>query len=36
MNAYQRAVRELLCELEIPYLLRSVGRSYVSDWVPPR
>ena len=28
-------VRERLCELEIPYLLRSAGRTRIADWVPP-
>ena len=28
-------MRDLLCELEIPYVLRSVGRSQVADWIPP-
>jgi len=34
-SPFARPVRELLCELEIPYLLRSAGRSTPSDWVPP-
>jgi glutathione S-transferase len=34
-SPFARPVRELLCELEIPYTLRSVGRSTPSDWVPP-
>jgi glutathione S-transferase len=28
-------VRERLCELELPYVLRSCGRTTASDWVPP-
>jgi glutathione S-transferase len=34
-SPYARPVRELLCELEIPYILRSCGRSRLSEWVPP-
>lgn len=34
-SPYARLVREKLCELELPYVLRSVGRSTASDWVPP-
>ena len=34
-SPYARMVRDALCELEIPYLLRSSGRSRLSDWVPP-
>ena len=34
-SPFARPVRDLLCELEIPYILRSVGRSQVADWVPP-
>ncbi|MEZ5560170.1 MAG: glutathione S-transferase N-terminal domain-containing protein [Pseudomonadales bacterium] len=34
-SPFARPVRELLCELELPYVLRSVGRSTLSDWVPP-
>jgi hypothetical protein len=28
-------VRERLCELELPYVLRSMGRSAATDWLPP-
>ena len=28
-------MRERLCELELPYVLRSVGRTNARDWVPP-
>ena len=28
-------VRERLCELELYYVLRSVGRTNARDWVPP-
>ena len=34
-SPFARPVRDLLCELEIPYIHRSVGRSTASDWVPP-
>jgi glutathione S-transferase len=34
-SPFARPVRELLCELEIPYILRSAGRTRISDWVPP-
>lgn len=34
-SPYARLVRERLCELELPYVLRSVGRSTLTDWVPP-
>jgi glutathione S-transferase len=34
-SPFARLVRERLCELEIPYVLRSVGRTQPSDWLPP-
>lgn len=34
-SPYARLVRERLCELELPYILRSVGRSTARDWLPP-
>ncbi len=34
-SPFARPVRDLLCELELPYILRSVGRAQGSDWVPP-
>ncbi|MBT8092408.1 MAG: glutathione S-transferase N-terminal domain-containing protein [Gammaproteobacteria bacterium] len=34
-SPYARPVRERLCELEIPYILRSAGRTRITDWVPP-
>lgn len=34
-SPYARPVRDLLCELEIPYVLRSAGRTKVTDWIPP-
>ena len=35
-SPFARLVRERLCELEIPYILRSMGRSSAADWLPPR
>jgi glutathione S-transferase len=35
-SPFARLVRETLCELELPYVLRSAGRSTMSDWVPPQ
>ncbi|NNC99557.1 MAG: glutathione S-transferase [Gammaproteobacteria bacterium] len=34
-SPFARPVRELLCRLEIPYILRSCGRSEISEWLPP-
>lgn len=34
-SPFARLVRERLCQLELPYVLRSAGRSTLSDWVPP-
>ncbi len=34
-SPFARPVRDLLCEMEIPYILRSVGRTQLADWVPP-
>lgn len=34
-SPFARPVRELLCELELQYVLRSAGRTRVSDWIPP-
>ena len=34
-SPFARLVRERLCELELPYLLRTVGRTAVTDIVPP-
>ena len=34
-SPFARPVRDVLCELEIRYVLRSAGRSRVADWVPP-
>lgn len=35
-SPYSRRVRELLCELEIPYLLRNTGKAMVKDLGPPQ
>ncbi len=34
-SPFARPVRDLLCEMEIPYVLRSVGRTQPGDWLPP-
>ena len=34
-SPFARPVRELLCEMEIPYLLRNAGRTSIRDWMPP-
>ncbi len=34
-SPFARPVRDLLCEMEIPYVLRSAGRTQLADWVPP-
>lgn len=34
-SPFARPVRDLLCEMEIPYVLRSAGRTRLSDWIPP-
>jgi len=34
-SPYSRPVRELLCELEIPYLLHNVGKSETVDFILP-
>lgn len=35
-SPFARPVRELLCQMEIPYILRSCGRSEAGEWLPPR
>jgi glutaredoxin len=35
-SPFSRPVRELLCDLEIPYILRSCGRSEAGEWLPPK
>jgi glutathione S-transferase len=34
-SPYARVVRELLCEMEIPYLLRNCGRTRLEEWLLP-
>ncbi len=34
-SPYARVVRELLCEMEIPYLLRNCGRTQLEEWLLP-
>ena len=34
-SPYARPVRELLCELEIPYILRNCGRTRIEEWLLP-
>lgn len=34
-SPYARLVREVLCEMEIPYILRNAGRSQLSEWILP-
>jgi glutathione S-transferase len=34
-SPYSRLVREVLCELELPYLLRNAGKARWSDMGPP-
>ncbi len=34
-SPYARLVRELLCEMEIPYVLRNCGRTRLQEWIPP-
>ncbi|MBX7148306.1 glutathione S-transferase N-terminal domain-containing protein [bacterium] len=35
-SPYSRPVRELLCELEIPYLLHNVGKHELTDYILPK
>ena len=35
-SPFARPVRELLCQMEIPYVLRSCGRSELGEWLPPK
>ncbi len=35
-SPFARPVREVLCQMEIPYILRSCGRSEAGEWLPPR
>lgn len=34
-SPYARPVRELLCELEIPYIVRNCGRTQLQEWILP-
>jgi glutaredoxin len=34
-SPYARLVREQLCEMEIPYILRSCGRTSLQEWLLP-
>lgn len=34
-SPYARPVRELLCEMEIPYILRNCGRTKLEEWILP-
>ncbi len=34
-SPYARPVRELLCNMELPYVLRSCGRTEVEEWLLP-
>jgi glutathione S-transferase len=34
-SPYARMVRECLCELQIPYILRNCGRTELGEWVLP-
>lgn len=34
-SPYSRLVRERLCELELPWILRSFGKEQLGDWGPP-
>ncbi len=35
-SPFARPVRELLCSMEIPYILRSCGRTEPGEWLPPK
>lgn len=34
-SPYARPVRELLCEMEIPYVVRNCGRTELQEWILP-
>ncbi|MEZ5571577.1 MAG: glutathione S-transferase N-terminal domain-containing protein [Halioglobus sp.] len=34
-SPYARLVRELLCEMEIPYIVRNCGRTKLGEWLLP-
>jgi len=35
-SPFTRPVRDLLCDLELPYILRSCGRTEIGEWLPPK
>lgn len=35
-SPFARLVRELLCEMEIPYRVRQCGRTLAGEWLPPQ
>ena len=34
-SPYARPVRELLCEMELPYIVRNCGRTRLQEWILP-
>jgi glutathione S-transferase len=34
-SPFARVVRELLCEMEIPYIVRNCGRTELAEWILP-
>ncbi len=34
-SPFARPVRELLCEMEIPYIVRNCGRTELAEWLLP-
>lgn len=34
-SPYARPVRELLCEMELPYIIRNCGRTQLQEWLLP-
>ncbi len=34
-SPYARPVRELLCEMALPYITRNIGRTQLNDWLLP-
>lgn len=35
-SPFARPVRELLCQLELPFIVRNCGRTQASEWLPPK
>ena len=35
-SPYARPVREMLCEMELPYVVRNCGRTQIREWLLPR